>query len=318
MGRVEWRSHNQFVYVPAEARLAVIAGEGEQVSIDADAHNTLIISFRNSLHNAFVFPFRLGVRYNTEVLSKLKRSLVRVIPTIDPESESITRFIRWAARHTPEGAWLLDAGAGDSPYRRYFSHAHYIAADFADTGYHEFGSLHIVCDLGALPIHDCAFDAVLCTQVLEHVPDPGLVLREFARVLRPGGRLFLTVPQSWEVHEAPYDYFRFTRYGLTLLLRRAALEVIKLEPRGGYFCFLAERVRHLPRYLPGFAEKRGVWLLPGSRLFMTLLCQNLLPGILISMDKFDVERNETLGYACLAVKGRESGRSQHDESRSGE
>ena len=81
---------------------------------------------------------------------------------------------------------------------------------------------------------------------------------EARRVLKPGGRLFLTVPQSWEIHEAPRDYFRFTRYGLEMILRGAGFEELSIVPRGGYFYFLAERVRHLPRYV----KRERLWAIP--------------------------------------------------------
>src|SRR5438132_9052355 len=132
----------------------------------------------------------------------------------DPEQATIEDFVQRVASAIKPGAKLLDAGAGDAPYRGWFGHTEYVTADFAATGYHDFSAVDIVADLTALPLGDASFDAVLCTQVLEHVRDPGRVLTEFARVLKPGGSLYLTIPQSWEIHEAPHDYFRFTRHGI--------------------------------------------------------------------------------------------------------
>lgn len=86
----------------------------------------------------------------------------------------------------------------------------YVAVDFVATEYHRFRSLGAICNLQALPFRDECFDAVLCTEVLEHVPDPVRVLCELNRVLKPGGQVFVTVPQSWEIHEARHDYLRYT------------------------------------------------------------------------------------------------------------
>ena len=234
--------------------------------------------------------------------------IIRALKARDPEKISIERFVRRASRLIPAGAVVLDAGAGDAPYRGYFRHVRYITADLAATGYHEVSRLDLICNLSALPLAGDTFDAVLCTQVLEHVPDPQQVLAELYRVLRPGGRLFLTVPQSWELHEAPYDYFRFTRYGLELMFQQAGFERFEIQPRGGYFYFLAERIRHLPGYLPGFVEGRGLWRVPGAHRLMTLLFHHLLPALLMAMDRFDTRKLETLGYACIAVKGCSHGR----------
>jgi SAM-dependent methyltransferase len=218
-------------------------------------------------------------------------------PPFDPENATIREFVHRVAELIPAGARLLDAGAGDSPYRKIFDHTNYIAVDMAATGYHQFGSIAVRGSLDALPFSSDAFDAVVCTQVLEHVPDPGRVLSELGRVLKAGGKLFLTVPQSWEVHEAPYDYFRFTRYGLEVLFATADLEVISIRPRGGYFYLLAARVRDFPRYLD-----EGLWRLPVSRRVLRVLFQRLLVRLLASLDHLDTEQRETLGYECVATK----------------
>jgi SAM-dependent methyltransferase len=225
------------------------------------------------------------------------RSRLELRPPFDPENATIRDFVRTAGKLTPPGAKLLDAGAGDSPYRQFFEHTTYIAIDMAATDYHRFRSIGVRGSLAALPFSSEAFDGILCTQVLEHVPDPGRVLSELARVLKAGGRLFLTVPQSWEVHEAPYDYFRFTRYGLDVLFQSAGLDVVTINPRGGYFYFLAARVSDFPRYLD-----EGLWRLPIARRVLRVFFQRLLVRLLASLDHLDKEQRETLGYQCVAVK----------------
>jgi SAM-dependent methyltransferase len=84
-----------------------------------------------------------------------------------------------------------------------------------------------------LPFPSQGFDTVLCTQVLEHVPRPELLIQEAFRVLRTGGQLILTAPQTWGLHEQPHDYYRFTSYGLRYLLEDAGFEVQRIDARGG-------------------------------------------------------------------------------------
>lgn len=82
----------------------------------------------------------------------------------------------------------------------------------------------------ALPFADEFFDTIVCTETLEHVADPAAVVREMARVLKPGGHVILTTPQYFPVHEAPYDFFRYTPYGLQHLFEGAELTIVTLNP----------------------------------------------------------------------------------------
>jgi SAM-dependent methyltransferase len=90
----------------------------------------------------------------------------------------------------------------------------------------------VVGSAEALPFDDEAFDVVLSTQVLEHVPDPSQVFAESVRVLKRGGRLVLTVPGVWPTHEAPHDYWRFTRHGLKRLLVEHGIDCAEPEALG--------------------------------------------------------------------------------------
>lgn len=105
-----------------------------------------------------------------------------------------------------------------------------------------------------LPFRDGTFDTVFSSQVLEHVPEPGRMISEMARVLRPTGHLIVTAPHMWGVHEEPEDYFRFTGYGLAWLARRAGLEPVLVRPLAGYWVTAGARLCH---YLRQF-EKVGL------------------------------------------------------------
>lgn len=160
------------------------------------------------------------------------------------ERAPIAEFVAQAAASLPIGARIADVGAGEAPYRELFSHVEYITVDHMESLHGDAPDFDVVASAEAIPLDSGSLDAVLCTQVLEHLPEPGQALSEFHRLLRPGGRLFLTAPLVWEEHEKPYDFFRYTRSGLEHLLEKAGFEQIELTGRGGSFSTLAQLLRN--------------------------------------------------------------------------
>ena len=169
----------------------------------------------------------------------------------------LRRFLERAAGEVEPGQRVLDAGAGRAQYRGLFAHAHYETADFMAVKGKKYRRPDHVCDLAAIPVEDARFDHVICTQVLEHLPEPGRVLEELSRVLKPGGTLWLSAPLFYAEHERPYDFFRYTRYGLRRLLESAGFEVLEIAWLEGYFGTLSYQVRVMGRALPAARAAYG-------------------------------------------------------------
>lgn len=162
---------------------------------------------------------------------------------------------------------LLDYGCGGQPYRAVFEPAveAYVAADvapYADT------KLDVVLAPNEpVPLPDASFDTILASQTLEHVPSPTFYIAECARLLRPGGMLILTAPMQWRHHEVPYDYFRFTRFGIERLLGDHGFEVTESASTGGAFALIGqillnhldERGTRRPR-LNRLVNRAALWL----------------------------------------------------------
>ena len=165
------------------------------------------------------------------------------------------RFLARAGETVRPGQRVLDAGSGRAPYRKLFGHAAYETADFVAVKGKKYREPDYVCDLAAIPVEDARFDHVLLTQVLEHIPEPAVVLAELHRVMKPGGTLWLTAPLFYAEHERPYDFFRYTRYGLQHLLEGAGFSVRAGEWMEGY---LGTSASHRPAYASAYRGSRSI------------------------------------------------------------
>lgn len=162
-------------------------------------------------------------------------------------------FLRQALSELAPGSRVLDVGSGDSPYRELFDGLTYLTNDWAGTMHEPETPVDVVAPAHDLPLDDDSLDAIVCTQVLEHTPEPWVVIDEFARVIRPGGTLIITAPLTWYLHELPHDYYRFTAYGLGHLLARSGFVAVDVRPMNDSAGTLAELLRQL-RWILGTAD----------------------------------------------------------------
>lgn len=153
------------------------------------------------------------------------------------------------AAMVPAGAMVLDAGAGTAPYRSLFEHARYESADFEKVD-RPYAQSTYVCDLGRIPVENGRFDFIIFNQVMEHLSEPQIVLSELHRVLKPGGRMIYTGPLFYEEHEQPYDFYRYTQFGLRHLFSRAGFAIDRIEWLEGYFGTVGYQLDRMARYLP--------------------------------------------------------------------
>jgi len=207
----------------------------------------------------------------------------------------IHAFVQEAAAALPAGTRVLDAGAGDAPYGGLFAHCDYRTSDWENSPHAGARSADVIGSLDALPLEDATFDAVMITQVLEHVRDPLAVLGELHRVVRPGGSLWLTAPLVWELHEEPYDFFRYTRYGLESLIGAAGFAEIDVRPLGGYFTTVGQLLRNLGSATGLGAGPRFSWRV------LSAVTWRLGP-LIARLDRLDERRVLPLAYAVRAVR----------------
>jgi SAM-dependent methyltransferase len=146
----------------------------------------------------------------------------------------IPSYVRVIAEHAR--GRLLDCGCGNVPYYGLYRAQvdEVICVDWASTNH---GRVHLDFEVDLnepLPFPPAEFDTVLLADVLEHIAVPDRLVRELGRILRPNGKLIVMVPFLYNLHEAPHDYYRYTRHGLETLLQNAALTPVELFAYGGY------------------------------------------------------------------------------------
>lgn len=167
----------------------------------------------------------------------------------------------WVIKHLvslPDGLTLLDAGAGEQKYRKYCGHLNYISQDFCQYkpnqdqhGLHgekwDYSHIDIESDITCIPLEDNSVDVILCTDVFEHLSNPVLAVKEFARLLKTSGKLILAAPFCSLTHMAPY-YFQngFSEYWYKEHLNANGLDIIEMECNGNFFKWLMQELVRVP------------------------------------------------------------------------
>lgn len=195
---------------------------------------------------------------------------------------------------------VLDIGCGEKPYKKFLGEgSRYFGMEYQ-------GNSHkpdVFGDASRLPFKDMAFDAVLFNEVIEHIPDPDKGLEEIYRVLKKGGRLFLTTPMYWRLHYSPHDFFRFTNYGLDYLLKKNNFYVQKIERMGGFFSLMFTRLidifvtKIFFRLMSFLSIERGKYRLAALITWPFSFIGFYLAKLLDGLDKDDA-----FLWAVLAVK----------------
>lgn len=176
---------------------------------------------------------------------------------------------------------VLDAGAGELKNKQYCGHLTYVSQDFCqyvgreggatEEGLHnnrwDTSQIDLVSDITAIPEPDESFDAILCSEVLEHIPEPTHALDEFTRLLKPGGILILTAPFGSNVHMAPYHFCSgFSKYWYEHHLQLRGFAISELTPNGDWFALLMQEISRLG----GLERVRGNWSWPLAYAYSVL------------------------------------------------
>jgi len=186
----------------------------------------------------------------------------RLIGKTDVGSHNESTRVTWLEKTLkiiPERSRILDAGAGEQQFKRFCSHLNYVSQDFAQYVPEElpsglqmakwdYGKLDIVSDIANIPEPDGSFDAVMCTEVFEHIINPRDAVKEFSRLLRAGGFLVITAPFCSLTHFAPYHFYTgFNRFFYEQELKTNGFEILELSANGNYFEYLGQEINRVPQ-----------------------------------------------------------------------
>lgn len=148
----------------------------------------------------------------------------------------------WLAKQAdkiPDGSKILDIGAGGCPHREKFNHCEYHTQDFVQLSDAQiqnqegYGKIDFVSDVLEIPVSDKSYDVILCTEVIEHVPDPISTIKEISRILKPGGTLLITAPLQSGLHQEPYHFYGgYTKYWYKKFLTENNFSDLNIEANG--------------------------------------------------------------------------------------
>lgn len=194
-------------------------------------------------------------------------------------------WIKNQLQSIPAGLKILDAGAGECQYKRHCSHLNYTSQDFnqydgkgdgtgIQNGEWDYSQIDIVSDIINMPVEAASFDVVLCTEVLEHIPDPMAAIKEFSRVLKPGGKLIITAPFCSITHFAPYHYSTgFSRYFYEHWFQENNIAIESIDYNGNYFEYIAQEMHFMKiasdKYTP--QVKKGLLFELARRIILSKL-----------------------------------------------
>lgn len=158
----------------------------------------------------------------------------------------------------PKGSSILDAGAGEQQFKKYCTHLKYVSQDFAqykpndlNSGLQmekwDYGELDIISDIATIPVENESFNAIMCTEVFEHIINPREAIKEFSRILKRDGHLIITAPFCSLTHFAPYHFYSgFNRFFYETVLPENGFEIIEMVSNGNYFEYLAQELNRIP------------------------------------------------------------------------
>ena len=191
---------------------------------------------------------------------------------------------------------LLDIGCGVKPYKEMASPyvQKHIGVDHEGT-FHDKSNIDLTGTAYEIPAEDNSVDCILCTDVLEHLEEPGKAIEESYRLLKDGEHAIYTVPLFWHVHEAPRDFYRYTEYGLKYLFEKNGFEIIEIAALTGFVATFSQELLYVLYKL-----RRGGWINP--LWWVVPPIGHIIQALAYLINKIDPTKDFTAEYILVAKK----------------
>lgn len=184
----------------------------------------MTISLKKYYYKQKFEPGLLGLFINPFFIAR--KGLIKNIKSVAGEIDGLT----------------LDIGCGNKPYEHYFKSSKYLGVD-VQTSIHNVNTyVDFFYNGKTIPVKNNQIDSIVCNQVFEHVFEPQILLYEINRILKIAGKLLITLPFVWDEHEQPYDYARYSSFGIKYLLNKYGFEIIELHKTVNDFSIFAQLV----------------------------------------------------------------------------
>lgn len=195
---------------------------------------------------------------------------------------------------------LIDIGCGDKPYEPYLKgHVdEHVGVDHEQT-FHKKDNIDIFATAYDIPVETASFDCALCTDVLEHLEEPGRAIAECARVLKPEGIAVYTIPFIFEPHEEPRDFYRYTRHGIQYLFEKNGFQIIELIAFSGFGVTFSHALTH---YIWNFRRKKRLRKILKPLFLLIPPVVILIQAMGYLLDVIDKREEWTWEYLVVAKK----------------
>ncbi len=240
-----------------------------------------------------------------EIKTKIKRNFLAGTQN----QATRLKWIESTLKKIPDGNRILDAGAGELAQKKYCEHLIYVSQDFAQYAgvgdgkglqkdKWDTSKLDIISDITNIPEPDESFDAIMCIEVFEHLPEPISAIKEFSRLIKPKGFLILTAPFCSLTHFAPFHFYSgFNRYFFEKHLKENNFQILEIQHNGNFFEYVAQEILRIPFCVKKYTDHNISWL---DKIMIVNLSR-----ILKKYSKMDKNSHELVhfGFHILAQKG---------------